>query len=85
MKCVGFLGHFLDLNTYDMSENKNIGMSYLEGDRSYKAVDFSSIFQLKNDKDKLVSIILHVFLINPLYTNLKFIQWYITIGLSANT
>lgn len=54
MKCVGFLGFFLDLSSYDMSENKNIGMSFLELDRSYKAVDFSNIFKPENASNKQV-------------------------------
>nr|XP_049700707.1 fatty acid synthase [Helicoverpa armigera] len=52
MKCVGFLGCFLDLSTYDVNENRDIGMSFLERDRSYMAVDFSSIFRQENVEDK---------------------------------
>lgn len=59
MKCVGQSGFFLDLNAYDMSENRNIGMSFLEGDRSYKAVDFSSIFRTNNSKEKQVRLVLN--------------------------
>ncbi|PZC84556.1 hypothetical protein B5X24_HaOG204586 [Helicoverpa armigera] len=54
MKCVGFLGCFLDLSTYDVNENRDIGMSFLERDRSYMAVDFSSIFRPENVKDKKI-------------------------------
>ncbi|CAB3255958.1 unnamed protein product [Arctia plantaginis] len=54
MKCVGCQGYFLDLSSHDMSENKNIGMSFLTEDRSYKAVDFSNIFRPENANNKQV-------------------------------
>ncbi|KAH9645168.1 hypothetical protein HF086_005713 [Spodoptera exigua] len=52
MKCVGIMGFFLDLSAYDMTDNKDIGMSYLEKDRSYKAVNFSSLFRSENAAEK---------------------------------
>ncbi|XP_075976879.1 fatty acid synthase-like [Anticarsia gemmatalis] len=54
MKCVGFNGCFLDLSTYDMTENNDIGMTFLEGDRSYKAVDFSNIFRPEYASNKTI-------------------------------
>ncbi|XP_022827106.1 fatty acid synthase-like [Spodoptera litura] len=54
MKCTGNMGFFLDLSAYDMIENKDIGMSYLEKDRSYKAVNFSSIFRPENAAEKKI-------------------------------
>ena len=56
MKCVGHSGFFLDLSAYDMTENSDIGMSFLEGDRSYKAVDFSTIFRPDNIKNRQVRL-----------------------------
>ncbi|KAJ8720391.1 hypothetical protein PYW07_012434 [Mythimna separata] len=54
MKCVKDGGFFLDLNAYDMSQNRDIGMSYFGGSNSYTAVDFSSIFRSKYSKEKQI-------------------------------
>ncbi|KAF9803767.1 hypothetical protein SFRURICE_012066, partial [Spodoptera frugiperda] len=54
MKCTGIMGSFLDISTYDMMENRDMGMSYLEKDRTYKAVNFSSIFRPENVAEKKI-------------------------------
>lgn len=55
MKCVNPSGIFLDVNDYDMKENKDFGMHYLQEFKAYKAVQLSSIFRPENAKEKNVS------------------------------
>ena len=57
MKCVAFLGTFLDVSDVDMTENNNFGMSYLEF-RFYFAINLSSLFKPENYGQKKVRIIL---------------------------
>ncbi|KAI5632865.1 acyl transferase domain-containing protein [Phthorimaea operculella] len=50
MKCVAFTGIFLDVTDYDMRHDRDMGMVYLDKDRTYVTVDLSYLF--KPDKTK---------------------------------
>ncbi|XP_021181064.3 fatty acid synthase [Helicoverpa armigera] len=54
MKCVGFLGKFIDVSHVDISANTDFGMSYLAEEKHYIFANFSTIFEPKNVQDRKV-------------------------------
>ncbi|XP_053608163.1 fatty acid synthase-like [Plodia interpunctella] len=44
MKVLGISSYLFDLNDYDMSQNKDLGMSFLRNERNYRAINLASIF-----------------------------------------
>ncbi|CAB3255959.1 unnamed protein product [Arctia plantaginis] len=52
MKCVAFVGLFLDVSESDMRENMNFGMYYLSNDKSYMAVNISAVFRSSNNDNE---------------------------------
>ena len=54
MKCLRFMGIFLDVNDVDMTNNKNFGMWYLRDCKSYVAVNLLSLFRPENYGQKKV-------------------------------
>uniref|UniRef100_A0A2A4JVR3 Ketosynthase family 3 (KS3) domain-containing protein n=1 Tax=Heliothis virescens TaxID=7102 RepID=A0A2A4JVR3_HELVI len=54
MKCVGFLGKFIDVSHVDISANKDFGMFYLAEEKHYIFANFSTIFEPKNVENRKV-------------------------------
>ncbi|KAJ2951593.1 hypothetical protein O0L34_g13747 [Tuta absoluta] len=53
MNSVGAFGIFFDLNAYNIQNNNDFGMYYLDEERSYSVVNLSAIFHADNEKKAL--------------------------------